>query len=512
MFRIRNFSRTKPWVKITTIGLSLVLLGALVWTFVVTPLISCGPDVERVDDQCIGVTDGRVMLNADLAGVLDKIRQENERVEQEDERVESPASRSVSIAYLLPLPKASDRPADVSRLRHELEGAHIAQLQANQTKTLGEEPLVRLLVANPGDQSSQWQRVVPALLAKVEGPERLVTVVATGKTLSGTVEAIDALRSGGVPVVTSRLAGDSLTKLNPEALAVRGGLARMASPASDQAAAAAAYLKPSTSRALIVRDENPADIFLKSVDEGFRKAFEDDTHMVVEPSESYNSQFGGVANAMSRMLRNICQQEPDVILFAGRSSALESFVQALPRRPCLEVPIRVMGHGDTVDFATIVALGGPELREGLNANASVIYTAQTHPDSWEASPEIFPSAATRQLSSTCDQCLKNVFPGETLEDTGAIMGYDAIVTAVAAVRPDQGAGINDTPDLVSQEFKRLHDAGAVPGASGWISLDPLGKPVNKATVILQVESDGALKFVQVSSALGTPCVPDVSPC
>ena len=39
---------------------------------------------------------------------------------------------------------------------------------------------------------------------------------------------------------------------------------------------------------------------------------------------------------------------------------------------------------------------------------------------------------------------------------------------------------SNTPDLVSQEFKRLRGVDAVPGAAGWISLDPLGNPVNKA--------------------------------
>lgn len=101
MFRIRNFSRTKTWVKLTVLGVSLALVGYLVWSFVITPWVWCGPDVRRIDDQCIGVTDGWVALNdnPDLTGVLGKIWQENERVERKD------PGAAVSVAYLVPLPK-----------------------------------------------------------------------------------------------------------------------------------------------------------------------------------------------------------------------------------------------------------------------------------------------------------------------------------------------------------------------------------------------------------------------
>lgn len=505
MFSIRNLSRVKLWVKITVSVVLLALVGWPVWVFVVTPLTSCGPDVERIAGQCIGVTDGQAELNADLKDVLSKIRLENEHV------ADQPA---VSVAYLvpLPIPSGNGMSAEATRLRHELEGAHIAQLQANHTATLGDGLKVRLLVANSGDQSSQWPRAVSKLLKMVDGPKPLVAVVATGKTLSGTIDSIDALRSGGVPVVASRLAGDRLTNLSPEELAtVRGGLARLAPTGKDQAEAAAAYLKRGnaegsqlSSKALIIRDVNPEDPYLESIENGFRNKFVDPGHAVLEPSETYDSRLGGVASSMIGILQNICIQRPDVVFFAGRSSALESFVQVLPRRPCPDLSINVMGNGDTVDFSTTVAQGDPELVKelvkGLNANASVRYTGQAHPNAWKSpSDKFFQPAATSTLSST----FNSLFPGEMLEDSGAIIGYDAIVTTVTAIHP-----ANDEPDLVSQAFKRLHGTKAVPGASGWISIDPLG-PVNKAVFILQVMPDG-LKFVELSSARGSPCVPETS--
>lgn len=165
---------------------------------------------------------------------------------------------------------------------HELQSAHIAQLQANRTKELGDQPPIRLLIANSGDRSSQQQRVVPALLAMVNGPERLVAAVATGNTVQSTLDAIEALRSGGLPVVLSRLAGDGLSN-QEESATVPGGLAKLAPSGSDQGAAAAAYLKPIASRALIVRDTNPADTYLRALVEAFRDAFPDDAGLLRRP-------------------------------------------------------------------------------------------------------------------------------------------------------------------------------------------------------------------------------------
>jgi hypothetical protein len=104
-----------------------------------------------------------------------------------------------------------------------------------------------------------------------------------------------------------------------------------------------------------------------------------------------------------------------------------------------------------------------------------------------------------------------------LEDGGAIVGYDAIVAIVTAIRPGQGGAINDTPNLVSQQLNRMHGGGAVAGASGWISLSDHGTPVNRAVIILEVKPNGTLDFITLSSPSpsGRPCVPEkpvTSPC
>ena len=168
---IRNIFATwgnlnKRWrntvlVLVPVLVAALVVIPSYIFTnsIVYLPWRWCGTDVQRVDDECIGVTDGRVPLSADLADVLGKIQKENERV----------AQNAVSVAYLMPLPKPSSQDELADLIHHELEGAYLAQIQANHAEGgLGDTPQIRLLVANSGDNSSHREQVVDDLLDKVD--------------------------------------------------------------------------------------------------------------------------------------------------------------------------------------------------------------------------------------------------------------------------------------------------------------------------------------------------------
>lgn len=493
------FRRLTLPVRITVIAV-VILLVAVGIHWIYLELRTCGPGVDMVDGQCIGVTDGRVHLTHDLVGVLDKIRQENEEVDRS-------GLPSVSVAYLLPLPKSRNNAFAVS-LRHELQGAYLAQRIANGTKTKAEEPLLRLLVANDGDSAEHWQGVTTALAEEVDGPRRLVAVIATGQTLAGRQEAIKELAvDHGIPVIASQLTGDHLTP--PTTQSPVQGLVRLAPSSSDQVAAAVASLKrePGIARALLVQSTDPDDGYSKSLGDAFLTAFPDDMHTVLSPAEEYNPQLGGVASTMKRMLANICQQKPDVIFFAGHGQELVEFVKALPERPC-DLRINIMTADSAASFTTTVAEDHDEqLRRSMEANMVVRYTTLAHPASWEVAKGSFKPGLSGLFRSSCEEvCFDAFFRGESLDDGSAIIGYDAITTATIAIRP--GGTPNDTPDLIIQEFNRLHGPRAVAGASGWISLDN-GNPINKAVPILEARPDGTVIFVQLSSPRRSPRQPDV---
>ncbi|MGH8906173.1 MAG: ABC transporter substrate-binding protein [Egibacteraceae bacterium] len=472
-------------------------------------LDDCAPGVEHYGPECVGVTDGGFAFSPVLGldAVIERIQEENDWVEQQDREQDR---SSVSIAYALPLPTQLNDESD--RWLHELQGAHLAQRRANRTTALGDQPLIRLLVANAGDDNRYWEPVVAQLRDRVDSPDRLVAVISLGKSLAATQEAIRELTSHDIPVIAAQLTADDLT--GEAAQGSVDGLARVAPTNSDEAQAAVAYLRldPLVRRALLVQDTRDDDVYASTLGEAFAREF---AGGLIGRVAEYDSSLPGVANAFARMMPNICALRPDVVYFAGRGDALSDFIEALPERTCVDFPINVVTGDAGVDVATLLRRqldeGRKGMQAGLEANATFRYTALAHPSAWSAAPASFSGASLEYFQQDCLDCFTSLFPGETLDDSAAIMGHDAVVTAVRAIRSAAGnRDLNENPVLpgeVIQQLNQLHDALAVPGASGWISLDENGDPVNKAIPILQLRPDGTVQFVTLSSPLGTPFIP-----
>lgn len=482
---------------------ALVALGIVVWNW----LAYCAPEVAQVDGQCIGITDGTdgPIFGAGTADALRVIGEENARI-----ATDHSGKPTVSVAYVVPIPPPGGNDDYAARLNGDLMGVAIAQRQANQTNTLGDRPAIRVLIVNIGDSAKPSKEPIEKLIEMSHAgfaEHRLMAVAVSGKSLDPITEAIDSLVAAEVPVIVSHLTADQVTTspVSPDS-----SLARIAPTTFHEAAAAAAYLRSSTSRALIVQNTDQVDGYAQSLGAAFRARYPDAGHTILLPDETYNGRREGAANAMRGIVRNICQQRPDVVFFAGRSPELAALVAALPSRPCLDLPVRVMTGDDGVSFAVAVAGGAPELHRGLQANASVAYTALAHPSAWRAAPAAFAPGSGDYLTGHCEECFPTFFPGHSLDDSYAIMAYDAIVTAVSAIRSPNGPV--SSPGAVIQELKRIHGAGSVAGASGWISLTATGDPINKAVAIVGIGSAGKPEFLQLSSPSGTPCTPGTGLC
>ncbi|MGH8906626.1 MAG: ABC transporter substrate-binding protein [Egibacteraceae bacterium] len=498
-----------PWwyptrSKLVILSLALVLIVGVSWG--VWRATHCASGVRRVGAECVGVTDGSFVFSPDLAEVLGRIRDENRWVEQQ-------RGPSISIAYLVSVPREAGELSDGPR--HELQGAYLAQRRVNRTSELGDLPLIRLLVANAGEGNEQWQPVIAQLRDRV-GSDRLLAVAGLGQSLETTRQAIAALTepenpdAEGIPAIAARLASEDISG--------GSGFVRMASTASDQASVAAAYLKlsPEISTALLVQDVNVEDRFVKALGDAFTLAFPDSTHTLLGPVEEYDGSLDGLANRFAQMMEDICQQRPDVVYFAGRGRDLADFIEALPGRPCRDFPVNLVTGSAGATTAIVLADGEDALKDGLESGVTLRYTAHAHPDAWAAMPESFSPDPIEYFQQGCanQDCFTQLFPSDSLDDSGAIMGHDAVVAAVRAIR--SAAGQRDlsadpiTLGEVVQSLKGLHGASAVPGASGWISLDGSGNPINKAIPILELHPDGTVAFVALSAAGGAPFVPPSS--
>jgi ABC-type branched-subunit amino acid transport system substrate-binding protein len=466
----------------------------------------CGPGVHRHGGECVGVTDGRYSFSGDLRDVTDRIRAENQWVERHSTK-NRPA---VSIAYLLPIPHSEA--ALSATYRHELQGAYVAVRRANHTTELGSAPLIRLLVANDGEGGANWRYTVEDLVKRVTTKDRLVAVAGLGQSVDTTRRAIATMAAHHLPMIGAAITADSLST-RPDLPRVEG-LVRVAPTNTDEARAAAADLKrTSTAKAVLIQDTNPADLYSATLGAAFQHNFPDRDHTLLTPVESYNSALPGVANTFTQMMYSICQERPDVIYFAGRHTDLANFLEALPNRTCRDLPLRIV----TGDDATILTLalrqqlnkGGHSLRDGLAANVTLEFTALAHPGAWAGSTAFSPAATGYfRPGSRCADCFATLFPGEALDDGQAIVGHDAVLVAVKAIRSTVGQdkATTSTGEII-QQWNRLHGIEAAPGASGWISLDDNGNPIDKAVPILALAPDGTVSFVKLSAPEGQPFTP-----
>jgi hypothetical protein len=83
----------------------------------------------------------------------------------------------VTVALLEPF-TATD-PDNLADALHELQGAYLAQYQANHASN-GESPAIRLVLANPGAADAPWEHTVDQPERMTKGPDRLRAVTGVG--------------------------------------------------------------------------------------------------------------------------------------------------------------------------------------------------------------------------------------------------------------------------------------------------------------------------------------------
>lgn len=492
---------TRPWYRRRgwlTAG-AVIGLASLIALFLVTNVSSdesCrGVGVMRSGqfNECVGVTDGAATFAPELRlqTVLGRIKQENDTV------VRSGAP-FVSIGYVVPLPR-DDTSGWLTSLRHELQGAYLAQWRANHRDGLGDIPLIRLLVVNVGEQARQQGAVIPGLLQRVADPaERLVAVAGLSESLEATKQAIQSLSNAGIPMIASRLTADDLS--TTPGRPVRG-LFQVAPTTSAQTAVAARTLKPVAT--LLVQDINQGDVYTNALAEQFRTAFTSSpTGRLLEP-ERYDSALPGVDNAFVQMMSNICIKQPTAIYYAGRGASLPGFLAALAGRPCQQLKIDLFTASNAVNLTTTLrqqlAAGNQDgIAANLRANITFQYTGLAHPEMW-SDEQRFLAASTRIFQQDCATCFTRVFPQQQLDDGSAIISYDALLVATRAIRSgisQQSNALFDStalsPGAVLQQMFRINQAAPVHGASGPTAFDEQGKPIDKPIPILQLHPDGTV--------------------
>ena len=468
-----------------------VLLIAAAGFGVRTLLTSCGgpgSGVRVVDDQCVGVTDGTYVFNEAYRAVQEKIAAENARVDDIVSDPERNPDRAVTVALLNPITVTATSAFSVDEVRNLLEGAYTAQHTANHSPEFGDpDPLIRLVLANEGSHQEQWEPVVDQLVDMKDAEAPLNAVVGLGVSIDLTEQAAKKLAEEGIPMVGANISAEQLNWENIP------GFVRVSPGNRDYVAALQKYLQgsPELDSAILVYDANAGsrgEIFVDSLKDDINRQMRD---LLQFPPQSFvGKSIRSEANSglFDSTVNRICAVEPKVVFFAGRKVDLGDFLDSLGSRPCTDDPMTVV----TVDADPDVFDGDEQaLRdEGI----TVVYADATNPGGWLAGvtgpPQYFPDFVQRF------QELR--FPVEHLDDGGAILNHDAVLTAAKAIRLAALPSSSDPPgaaDVRSELLNLNTELSEVRGASGTFSFSDRGEksgdPVGKPIPVLEFPSSGA---------------------
>ncbi|HEU5469182.1 MAG TPA: hypothetical protein VFV67_00905 [Actinophytocola sp.] len=474
-----------------------ILLIALVASFVLVlnnddDASQCAEGVERHGprNECVGLTDGSYLFAPELRDIQAKILAENNWVLQQGKEY-------VNMAYFEPMTLVDNDVTTYQAVRHGLQGAYLSQRRANRTSEWnGEVPLIRLLLANPGSQARQWEPVVDRIVGGQGATDKVVAVAGLGQSIGGTLPAAKRLSEHKILMVGSVITADHFSDVNH--------LARVVPTNTNEISAIVEHLKIDTKRAMLVQDINLTDQFATNLGEVFANLYPGDGRTLVMPIEEYESSDDDTNN-FQRIAPEICFASPDAIFFAGRFRDLIRFLDVLAQRPCPNLLMRVV-TGDTI----VDLVNREDVRRSLAANIQLKHLHLAYSPAWDGSNnDFFPQRSTEYFTQTGgDGFFRSEFPNESLDDGLAILAFDAVGTAVSAIRE-------------GNDFTRLHGQSAVPGASGWISLNS-GDPDRKAMSLLTLTAapGDTRTSVQreVISCSGTPFQPrkqggpDPQPC
>lgn len=494
---------------------TLVLAGAVIVLLVLAQILfpvpglwpyPCDSGLRARGASCIGVAESGNFGDPGLTAVMSKISAENSAV----------TGPSYGIGYLVPLEPPDAQTSLSAELRHELEGAALAQVRANRTAELGGRPKVRLLVGNAGPRNEYWPEVVERFQELSEGESGLRAVAGFGNSLNTTKQAIAALTAQGpgrtpIAAIGARLTADSMALEPPPARPRVEGFFRVAPTNTDEAIAAVEHIRSSGyRRPLLLSDRYTQDDYVTTLGAAFRSAFG------ATSEATFNGSQDGLPNAFDGIVRNLCvAPSPDVVYFAGRGDALVQFVEVLASRTCPKTPVPIVTGDDIAGLRERAASpAGVVLRDALRKNVSIVYTGLAHPDQWreEGADATYSGSARSHFERFCGEglCFSPEFSQDDLQDGAAIMGHDAVVLAVTGIRRSavglDGALLPVTPSAVIQLLYQVQGNNGILGASGSLSMTDCGDAARKRFPLLSVSADGRAQLVHsVVSGPPLPC-------
>ncbi|ATL29989.1 amino acid ABC transporter substrate-binding protein [Streptomyces formicae] len=505
------------WMRRILTLLGLAAAGVLLWVFL--PPIgapeSCASGVEKHGGECIGVNgSGYDFGTPEIREVARAIAKENEKFVGDKPHV--------TVALMLPL--QPDIAAERVQLRSEIQGAYLAQYRSNRNEST---PLMRLVLANPGDGYAQQAAVVDQLgEMSRDKSDNLRAVTGFNLSLDATEKAISRLTNElHIPVLASRVSADELA--NPEKSTGKvpyPGLARIIPTNRQQADALASFhgrLKDEDT--VLVKDTRPHDIYNDSLAKAFSRTEPGPPGPKDQPFESPSiTDPGDTGNDFTLIAQNICQSSARYVYFAGRPVHLRLFALKLADVQCKGKKYTIVsGSGSATLNRYMKGDDWAKLRGGDSKEpiVTVQYAAPGHPAAWDTElgregaakkrPDYFtePQKELRELRLLIGRGSAGHIGDVRLDDSRTMLVHDGVRTIAKAVLLANAQTEGTVPPLkrVSDMWQRIEATNRVVGTSGLICLTNAGNAYDKPVAVVELNpTTKKLEFVGIGWPKGKP--------
>ncbi len=362
-----------------------------------------------------------------------------------------------------------------------VQGAYVAQKEFNDSSQLSGGTLVRLLIANSGNDKLYANIVAQQIVLLAKSDPTFVGVM--GWPFSSRVAtAVDTLAKAHIPMISQTASSDSLTGISRYFF-------RVAPANKRQASLGAKYAEQALQAKTAVIFVDPADPYSQSLAQYFSAQFTADGNKILA-TENYTIGQAGHA-AIPRLLQDAESKNPNIIYFSGYAADISVLLSNLPT---------------SGPYATLPIMGGDALYE-LNYPASaragflhLRFTAFAYPDEWDVQnltalkPKFFNDYSGAYNPN--GQHPGGAY-GFTRAPADAILSYDAMLTILKASNIVLTKNIGLSPDDLQKALQQITGSNAIQGVSGQISFGPDNDPTNKAIVVLYVDSNGHIHLKSV---------------
>jgi serine/threonine protein kinase len=356
--------------------------------------------------------------------------------------------------------------------RDDLQGAYVAQKEFNDGSKLHGGVQVRLLVANTGSKTDYVSNITQQIVQLAQADKTFVGVMGWPFS-SYTLSAIKTLSSAHIPLVSQTASSDGLTNASPYFF-------RVAPSNKQQGSQGAEYAMNTLHAKNVALFDDQQDPYSQSLAQDFLQEFrKNGGQLAVE--EKYTV---GQPGTLPSALQDALKKNPDLIYFSGYANDVSTLLSNLPSQNTLPV----LG-GDA-----LYELGGYSSTARASGFTHLSFTAFAYPDEWDIlgyggqKPPLF-SEYPRDFDPN-SQHQPGVY-GFTRTDNDVMLSYDATLALLSSCDMALSSGKQSiTPEDLQQALKKLNGSNTIQGVSGQIAFGPDGNPINKAIVLLTVDSQG----------------------